>query len=320
MRPLLEVRGLKKYYPIKTGLFGKSVGQVKAVDNVDLDIYPNETLGLVGESGCGKSTLARLILRLERPNAGTTIFGGIDARNATGESIRNLRSGMQVIFQDPFGSLNPRKKVLSLVEEPMLIHRIGTKSEIRERALRLMELVGMHKDVLGRYPHEFSGGQRQRICIARSLALNPKLVICDEPVSALDVSIQAQVINLLIDLQDELGLSYLFISHDLSVVGYISDRVAVMYLGSIVESAPTSSIYNHPMHPYTQALLASVPVPKPGLKKVKPKLRGDISNMLYTLDGCVFSPRCSLAKDICYNTKPDLIEKEEGHLVACHMC
>jgi len=320
VRTLLEVKGLKKYYPIKAGVFGKSIGQVKAVDGIDLDIYPNETLGLVGESGCGKSTLARLILRLERSDAGTTIFDGIDVKNASKEVIRNLRRGMQVIFQDPFSSLNPRRKVISIVEEPMLIHKIGSKAEIRKRGLRLMELVGIHKDVLDRYPHEFSGGQRQRICIARALALNPKFVICDEPVSALDVSIQAQVINLLIDLQDEFGLSYLFISHDLSVVSYISNRVAVMYMGSIVELASTSLLYDYPMHPYTQALLAAVPTHKPGLKRIKSDLKGDIPRPSDIFSGCVFSPRCALAKDVCYNIKPILVEKDKGHFVACHMC
>ncbi|MEA3223520.1 MAG: oligopeptide/dipeptide ABC transporter ATP-binding protein [Thermodesulfobacteriota bacterium] len=320
MKPLLEVKGLKKYYPIKTGVFGKSIGQVKAVDGIDLDIYPNETVGLVGESGCGKSTLTRLILRLERPDEGTTIFDGIDVKNASKEVIHNLRRGMQVIFQDPFSSLNPRRKVGSIVEEPMVIHKIGSKSEIRKRGLRLMEMVGIHKDVLNRYPHEFSGGQRQRICIARALALNPEFVICDEPVSALDVSIQAQVINLLIDLQDEFGLSYLFISHDLSVVSYISNRVAVMYMGSIVELAPTSLLYDYPMHPYTQALLAAVPTHKPGLKRIKSDLKGDIPRPSDIFGGCVFSPKCALAKDVCYNTKPTLVEKAKGHFVACHMC
>jgi len=263
MVPILEIRGLKKAFPLTTGIFRKAAGAITAVNGVDLDIYPNETLGLVGESGCGKTTLSKMILALERPDAGTIHFDGANIGDTKTPALSSLRRGVQVVFQDPFGSLNPRRRVGSIIEEPMIIHRTGSSEEIKERTLKLIRMVGLNEDMLKRYPHEFSGGQRQRICIARALAVNPRLLICDEPVSSLDVSIQAQVINLLVDLQKELKLSYLFISHNLSVVGYISHRIAVMYKGKIVELAAADAIFEDPLHPYTRCLMDAVPEPKP---------------------------------------------------------
>ena len=311
MEPLLSVSGLKKSYMISAGLF-KTSGTVKAVDGVDLEIYPNETLGLVGESGCGKSTLSRLILLLERPDSGQIVFSGKDALAANNQELKNIRRNMQVIFQDPFGSLNPRKKVLSIIEEPIRIHKMLPKSEIRARAFSLMEKVGLDRQMSDRYPHEFSGGQRQRICIARALAINPKLVICDEPVSSLDVSIQAQVLNLLTDLKEQMGLSYLFISHDLSVVGYLSDRVAVMYMGKIVEDATSKDIFHSPLHPYTRCLLDAVPSIKNRGKK--PVIK---DAFIKTLSGCDFFSRCPDSIGRCKDEKPDLEEKSKSHRVSC---
>jgi len=316
--PILKVKGLCKDYRIKTGLTNRSLGIITAVDSVDLEIYPNETLGLVGESGCGKSTLARLLLMLERPDSGKVIFDGSELKPGINKSsIKRVRKGMQVIFQDPFGSLSPRKKVISIIEEPLIIHAVASRKEIRERAMQLLALVGLPLDVANRYPHEFSGGQRQRIGIARALALNPRLVICDEPVSSLDVSIQAQVLNLLVGLQERLKLSYLFISHDISVVNYVSDRIGVMYMGRIVEIAPTKSIINTPMHPYTRCLLASIP--QVG-KKEDRIVCTDKKDFIPIASGCNYLPRCNMAMDICSKSRPVLKEMEKGHFVACHAC
>jgi oligopeptide/dipeptide ABC transporter ATP-binding protein len=313
MEPLLVVSGLKKSYSISAGLF-KTAGIVKAVDGVDLELNPNETLGLVGESGCGKSTLSRLILLLERPEGGQIMFAGKDALAANNKELKNIRRDMQVIFQDPFGSLNPRQKVLSIIEEPMRIHKMLSRPEIRDRAFSLMEMVGLDRQMAERYPHEFSGGQRQRICIARALAINPRIIICDEPVSSLDVSIQAQVLNLLTDLKEQMGLSYLFISHDLSVVGYLSDRVAVMYMGKIVELASAKDIFARPLHPYTRRLLDAVPSIKNRGKRFVIK---DVS--LQASSGCDFFSRCPEAIVRCRDEKPVLGEKSPSHRVSCFL-
>ena len=317
MNPLLEIHGLKKAFPIKSGAFGKSSGIIPAVDGVDMELFSNETLGLVGESGCGKTTLSKLILMLEKPDAGRIVFDGMDTGRARGESLRKIRRGMQVVFQDPFGSLNPRKKIGSIVEEPMVIHRIGSGKEIRDRAANLLEMVGLNTDILARYPHEFSGGQRQRICIARALAISPKLLICDEPVSALDVSIQAQVINLLTDLQARLKLSYLFISHDLSVVGYISHRIAVMYRGRIVELAPAEKLFDKPLHPYTKCLMAAVPDPVPRPDALKLKTVQTEPYKQRNEAGCSYSASCAKAVLECSKQGPELTEIEPGHFAAC---
>ncbi|HQO60048.1 MAG TPA: ATP-binding cassette domain-containing protein [Deltaproteobacteria bacterium] len=319
MNPLLSVRGLMKSYVIRSGAFGRSSGQIHAVDGVDLDLMPNETVGLVGESGCGKTTLGKLILRLEKPDQGKIVFDGEDITHATGETLKRVRRGMQVVFQDPFGSLNPRKRVRTIIEEPMVVHRTGSGREIRERAGELAEMVGLSPDMMKRYPHEFSGGQRQRICIARALAINPRIMICDEPVSALDVSIQAQVINLLTDLQDRLHLTYLFISHDLAVVGYLSHRTAVMYRGRIVELAPTGAIFTEPLHPYTRCLMDAVP--EVSVKAGSPgrMLKGSVSREASSVPGCAFRDSCSMGTDECLGTKPVLREISEGHFVACHL-
>ncbi len=316
MRPLLEVRGVSKAYPIRAGAFGRPSGLVHAVDGVDLEVLPGETLGLVGESGCGKSTLARIILALERPDEGCVTFDGMDVSNPSRRDRARLKQGMQVVFQDPFGSLNPRQRVGASVAEPLHIHRTGKRAAIREKAARLFELVGLSVEMMDRYPHEFSGGQRQRICIARALAVDPKLLVCDEPVSALDVSIQAQVINLLVDLQQDLGLAYIFISHDLSVVGYISDRVAVMYRGRIVEMAPSAAIFERALHPYTQCLMQAIPAVHPGEAPVPPVCA---ANGVHVPDeaGCAFSMSCPLSAEQC-RQRPALLERAPGHWVACH--
>ena len=318
MENLLEIRGLKKSFAIRSGVFRKITGHVNALDDVDLDVYPNETLGLVGESGCGKTTMAKIILALEKPDAGNILFDGVDIHEAKGQSLTKIRRGVQVIFQDPFGSLNPRKKISSIISEPMIIHKTGSRKQRFKRCGELLSMVGLSPDMLGRYPHEFSGGQRQRICIARALAVNPRLLICDEPVSALDVSIQAQVINLLVDLQKELELSYIFISHDLSVIGYISQRIAVMYRGRIVELADAETLFDNPLHTYTRCLMDAVPEPVPG-RKVKMNLSiPDVDSSESSTPGCSYSSFCPFKEDMCIQ-KPRLVEKENRHYVACHM-
>lgn len=319
MTTLLEVRNLKKHYPIRKGFFAKQVGAVKAVDGITLSVEQGETLAVVGESGCGKSTTGRAILRLIEPTDGEIRFGGTDVRALNPEQLRRFRTDMQMVFQDPYASLDPRWTVQRILEEPLRTHGSAPAGELGSRVEQLMEVVGLSPYQAHRYPHEFSGGQRQRIGIARALALNPKFIVCDEPVSALDVSIQAQVLNLMQDLQEQYGLTYMFISHDLSVVKFISDRVAVMYLGRIVELAPTKELFAKPLHPYTQALMSAVPVPNPGLKKERIVLTGDVPNPETPPTGCAFHPRCPYAVDRCRTETPELREVDSGHQVACHL-
>ncbi|NQX44913.1 dipeptide ABC transporter ATP-binding protein [Paenibacillus tritici] len=319
MTTLLEVRNLKKHYPVRKGFFSKQVGAVKAVDGITLSVEQGETLAVVGESGCGKSTTGRAILRLIEPTEGEIIFGGTDVRSLNTEQLRRFRTDMQMVFQDPYASLDPRWTVQRILEEPLRTHGSAPAGELTSRVEQLMEVVGLSPYQAHRYPHEFSGGQRQRIGIARALALNPKFIVCDEPVSALDVSIQAQVLNLMQDLQEQYGLTYMFISHDLSVVKFISDRVAVMYLGRIVELAPTKELFAKPLHPYTQALMSAVPVPNPGLKKQRIVLSGDVPNPETPPTGCAFHPRCPYAMDRCKSEAPVLRELGPGHQAACHL-
>jgi oligopeptide transport system ATP-binding protein len=321
---LLEVEDLKKYFPIKTGILKRTTGHVYAVDGVSLSVEKGETLGLVGESGCGKSTTGRSLLRLIDPTAGTIMFEGIDVMAASRSELQKLRRDMQIIFQDPYASLNPRMRVRDIVGESLKIHGIGTEAERKKRVFELLETVGLSEEHAERYPHEFSGGQRQRIGIARALALNPKLIICDEPVSALDVSIRAQVINLLEDLQEEFDLTYLFIAHDLSVVKHISDRVAVMYLGKIVENSDSTVLYDRPQHPYTEALLSAVPIPDPATERARRRiiLEGDVPSPANPPRGCVFHPRCPRAEEICTREMPRLAstggDAGDRHEVACY--
>jgi len=318
---LLRVENLVKHFPIKRGIiFMKQVGAVHAVDDVSFDIYKGETLGLVGESGCGKSTTGRTILQLYRPTSGSVYFQDKNLVTMKGEELRHMRRKMQMIFQDPYASLNPRMTVGEIIGEPLVIHNVAKGKDMQAHVERLLELVGLNPAFSNRYPHEFSGGQRQRIGVARALALEPELIICDEPISALDVSIQAQVVNLLEDLQGELGLTYLFIAHDLSMVRHISDRIAVMYLGVIVELAERNELYLNPLHPYSKALLSAVPIPDPVAEEKRRRiiLQGDVPSPVNPPSGCRFRTRCPIAADICAEAKPEFRELSPGHFVACH--
>lgn len=316
---LLEVRNLKTYYPIKGGLLRKTVAVVKAVDDISFEIKKGETLGLVGESGCGKSTAGRTILRLLEPTEGKIIFDGQDITNLRGTSLRKIRKDFQMVFQDPYASLNPMMMVGNLIAEPIRNYTKKSLKELKDEVMDLLEKVGLPEDAYYKYPHEFSGGQRQRIGIARALALKPKLIIADEPVSALDVSVQSQVLNLLKELQDEFDLTFLFIAHDLSVVKHMSDRIGVMYLGGLVEVSEKASLYAEPLHPYTQALISAIPEPDPRKKKDRIILEGDVPSPIAPPSGCTFHPRCAHAKPECSSVKPVLKEVKPGHRVACHL-
>ncbi len=319
---LLKVDGLVKHFPIyKGGFFRKKVGAVRAVDGVSFDIHRGETLGLVGESGCGKSTTGRNILQLQTPTAGHVYFEGADLVSMKREKLRMMRRKMQMIFQDPYASLNPRMTIGQIIGEPLLVHGITDKKGADKEVENLLSIVGLNPAYANRYPHEFSGGQRQRVGVARALALKPSLIVCDEPISALDVSIQAQVVNLLEDLQKQFNLTYLFIAHDLSMVKHISNRVAVMYLGVLVELAPREELYNNPLHPYTQALLSAVPIPDPRVEEKRQRkiLQGDVPSPANPPSGCRFRTRCPLAIDICAQQKPETREVIPGHFVACHL-
>jgi oligopeptide transport system ATP-binding protein len=318
---LLKVENLTKYFPIHRGIIiSRQVGAVKAVDDVSFIVKEGETLGLVGESGCGKSTTGRAILQLQKPTSGKVYFYEDELTGLSSIQLRKLRPKMQMIFQDPYASLNPRHTIGKIVGEPLLIHEYGTESEIKKRVIELLDLVGLKKLHYNRFPHEFSGGQRQRVGIARALSLNPRFIVCDEPISALDVSIQAQVINLLQDLQKELNLTYLFIAHDLSMVKHISHRVAVMYLGKIVELADRKTLFNEPLHPYTQALISAVPTPNPKVERIRKRilLKGEVPSPANPPSGCVFHTRCPLAIDECRNVVPPYREVKLGHFAACH--
>ena len=319
---LLRAEHVKKYFPIRSGiLLQREIARVHAVDDVSIDLRAGETLGLVGESGCGKSTLARCIARLYPLTGGSVVFEGQDISRLSRRKLRPVRRELQLVFQDPYASLNPRKRVGEILSDPLRIHRSGNRDQIKKRVRELLELVGLSPEHINRYPHEFSGGQRQRIGVARALALHPKLIIADEPVSALDVSIRAQVINLLDDLQDELNLTYIFIAHDLGVVRHVSDRIAVMYLGKIVEISPAEELYQRPIHPYTEALLSAVPIPDPDLSEQRKQivLEGDVPSPVAPPSGCRFHTRCRYATEICSTQEPELVEYgNQGHMAACH--
>ena len=316
---LLEVENLKKHFPIKHGLFSKIVGKVHAVDGISLGVQRKQTLGLVGESGCGKTTAGKTILKLIEPTSGAIKYNGEDITRYDRHEMKSFRRKMQIIFQDPFSSLNPRHTVSSIIAAPLEIHRLAQGKALEERIADLLEKVGLPSESMRRYPHEFSGGQRQRIGIARSLAVEPELIIADEPVSALDVSIQAQILNLLQDLQDDLGLAYIIIAHDLSVIRHISNQIAVMYLGRIAELAPSAKLYTNPLHPYSQALLSAVPIPDPEIKKKRITLKGDVPSPIDPPAGCRFHPRCPHRFDPCDKEEPGLKQTEEDHSVACHL-
>ena len=318
--PLVEVRGLKKYFPIKKGVLSREVGRVHAVDDVTFAVTEGQTLGLVGESGCGKSTLGRTIVRLLEPSAGEIVFRGTPIGHLGARALRPLRREMQMIFQDPYASLNPRKRVGTIIGDPLKIHDVGDARERRQRVQVLLETVGLSPEHYNRFPHEFSGGQRQRIGVARALALRPKLVVADEPVSALDVSIQAQMINLLDELQDEFRLTYIFIAHDLGVVRHVSDRIAVMYLGKLVELSPAEELYTRPIMPCTEALLSAVPIPDPDLSEQRERivLEGDVPSPIDPPSGCRFHPRCRYMTEICREVEPPLVDYGNSHLAACH--
>jgi oligopeptide/dipeptide ABC transporter ATP-binding protein len=317
-KEIITVRELKKYFPVTKGVFfSKVIGHIKAVDNISFSVQEGETLGLVGESGCGKSTTANVLLGLDPPTSGQIMFEGQDITMLRGKELFGFRSNIQAVFQDPFRSLNPRKKVKQIIGEPLLVHKVGTKKEIFARVLELLDLVGLDPDQYKLYPHEFSGGQRQRIAVARALALNPKAIILDEPVSALDVSIQAQILNLLIDLQKKLNLTYLIISHDLAVVEHVSTHIGVMYLGHLVEIAPSKRLYKDPRHPYTRALLDSVPIADPDVIK-EASLEGEVPSPINPPAGCAFHPRCSECKPECSIKEPAMKRVARGHYIACH--
>ena len=315
---ILKVENLKKYFPIKGGFFSKTIGNVKAVDGVSLEVRKGETLGIVGESGCGKSTTGRAILQLLKPTGGKVYFKGQDLSKLSKKEMRALRPKMQLIFQDPYSSLNPRMTVGQIIGEALIDHKMATKENLRAKVLEVMDLCGLAEYQIDRFPHEFSGGQRQRIGIARALALDPEFIVADEPVSALDVSIQAQIINLLVKLQKEKGFSYMFISHDLSVVEHLCQRIGVMYLGSMVELADKDELFDNPLHPYTKALLSAIPIPDPTIKRERIILTGDIPSPANPPEGCKFHTRCPYATDKCRNEAPEYREIKEGHFVACH--
>lgn len=314
---LLEVRNLKKYFPIRGGIFGKITGQIRAVDDVSFAIKSGETLGLVGESGCGKSTTGLLVLRLIEPTAGEVLFEGQDVAKLNKTELKNFRRHAQIVFQDPYASLNPRMAVGDIIGEPLMLHKLAAGPDQTKRVAELLSLVGLGRQHAGRYPHEFSGGQRQRIGIARALAVNPKLVVCDEPVSALDVSIQSQILNLLVELQQEMGLTYLFIAHGLNVIKHISDRIGVMYLGKMVELAEGGKLIANPLHPYTKTLLSAIPIPQPGIKRNRIILQGDVPSPANPPSGCRFHTRCPERQAICSQEEPEFREIN-GRFVACH--